>query len=667
MELALKEYEERKTVTNIDLLVTIAQDTFRETSPDHWSWHSHANNITNLLVLQAKLSNDHAKIDRVVTKFTKVVRSMPKNHAHRGKSLENAAILLEDRYELSQKPQDLDLAIDVSVECWNADGCAPTMRIQAAHQAARLMIKKSDWERASILLEDAIDLLPEVSPRSMRHDDKRYNLGRFSGLVSLAMQATMRVGQQEGRILEIVENGRGVLLGNLFQNRSDMARLKDVHPSLAKRYNDNRQELDILTHTYGLLDTSSKREALQQERQKVIEEIQAAGIKDFPPKPTKADELMKAAASVPIIIVNPTPAGGDVLIILAENLIPIGLSGIKLSWVQSMADKLRTKEMSRSEMYDMLLYLWNSLVKPVLKALQIFEEPSEVKRHVRWIPLGPLCFLPIHAAGDYSYTASARENAMSHIYSSYIPSIKALLSTQQSRLRAGNKEGPNKILLVSMEKTPDCKRLPFASVEVDTIKTKFADEESTVLIEPCKDCVRNELRDARIFHFAGHGSSHSINPLQSSLLLVDWQKDPLTVKDMLDLNLESQSPFLAFLSACSTGTSKSPKLVDEGIHLMSASQLVGYTHVIGSLWELYDRHCASLAADVYDDIVKSGMTDDSVYRGLHNAVSRLRVGEIDFDNLDIGREPPEPEDDDTTWWNLAPDDPRLWAAYIHMG
>ena len=50
-------------------------------------------------------------------------------------------------------------------------------------------------------------------------------------------------------------------------------------------------------------------------------------------------------------------------------------------------------------------------------------------------------------------------------------------------------------------------------------------------------------------HFAGHGRSDPIDPLQSALLLTD---SPLTVKDLMDLKLHERPPLLAYLSACST-------------------------------------------------------------------------------------------------------------------
>ena len=67
------------------------------------------------------------------------------------------------------------------------------------------------------------------------------------------------------------------------------------------------------------------------------------------------------------------------------------------------------------------------------------------------------------------------------------------------------------------------------------------------------------------------------------LRLEDWKEDPLRVADLQTMNLRQHSPFLAYLSACGTGEMKENRLVDESIHLISAYQLAGFSHVIGTL------------------------------------------------------------------------------------
>jgi CHAT domain-containing protein len=152
----------------------------------------------------------------------------------------------------------------------------------------------------------------------------------------------------------------------------------------------------------------------------------------------------------------------------------------------------------------------------------------------------------------------------------------------------------------------------------------------------------------------------------SNLLLVDWQTNPLTVKDLVALKLHQNPPLLAYLSACSTGDNREIKLHDEGIHLMSACQLAGFRHVIGSLWEVSDKHCVGAAKDVYGTMVKAGMSGESVSQGLHNAVMSLRGGPRGVAYMTrVSRDARLVETDESPENDIG--DPFIWAAYIHMG
>jgi hypothetical protein len=150
------------------------------------------------------------------------------------------------------------------------------------------------------------------------------------------------------------------------------------------------------------------------------------------------------------------------------------------------------------------------------------------------------------------------------------------------------------------------------------------DGDDPILLEPKKSEVLAKLLTAPILHFARHGKSDPIDPLQSALLVRDWKEDLLTVKNMMDKKLHLNPPFLACLSAYLTGSNKVDDLLDEGLHLMSACQLVGFQHVIGSLWEVSHPHCLAVARTVFTKMVDSGMSDDSVSLGLQEGVTYLR-------------------------------------------
>jgi CHAT domain-containing protein len=279
-------------------------------------------------------------------------------------------------------------------------------------------------------------------------------------------------------------------------------------------------------------------------------------------------------------------------------------------------------------------------------------------------------------------------------------------------------------LLICMPTTPGCKPLYHAEREVKAVGESLAPalaSAAVILHKPNKAAVIQALQNGTtIMHFAGHGRSDPADPLESALLVQDWKQDPLTVKDLLALKLHerkqnggaevfSRAPFLAYLSACSTGSNKVDDLLDEGLHLMSACQLSGFRHVVGSLWAVSDRHCVDVARSVFERLnpaFESEGADAAVTLGLQEGIKRLRSegvvgGTRDSDTFtgnmlegdsedDAGETSDGPdragaqsretekvlgegdrdgygesEDNSEQSWDGA--DPRLWAAYIHIG
>lgn len=98
---------------------------------------------------------------------------------------------------------------------------------------------------------------------------------------------------------------------------------------------------------------------------------------------------------------------------------------------------------------------------------------------------------------------------------------------------------------------------------------------------------------------------------------------------------------LAFLSACQTATG-STQAPDEAIHLAAAIQLLGYRHVIATLWSIYDSPAPDIADTVYAALTATGRPDANyAAHALHHAVTALRA--------------------------KYPTEPLAWAPYLHTG
>ncbi|SPB51507.1 Fungal specific transcription factor domain family protein [Aspergillus niger] len=281
---------------------------------------------------------------------------------------------------------------------------------------------------------------------------------------------------------------------------------------------------------------------------------------------------------------------------------------------------MNSYELHTSQFLPLLLAcLCFALARPVLDYLGYTHPPEQGGRwpHIWWIPTGEAVYFPIHAAGVHDKDTG--ETVMDRVVSSYASSIRSLIHSRRGALpkTPSRTKNPPQAFLVSMPKTPNQSSLPFAVNEITTIKPLIQDMGLTTTHCESEDTneVLKSMKNSTILHFAGHGISHASDPTQSCLLTQDWTTNPLTVERLRQENLQDTSPFLAYLSSCSTGANKNLKLADETIHLVNACQLAGFRHAIGALWEVSDQHCVEVARGVYETLKEEGLTDEAVARG----------------------------------------------------
>jgi CHAT domain-containing protein len=284
--------------------------------------------------------------------------------------------------------------------------------------------------------------------------------------------------------------------------------------------------------------------------------------------------------------------------------------------------------------------------------------------------------------------------------SSYSSSIKTLTHGQHREARMLEEQVSSTALLIAMDETPDlgtASSLIFVTQEIEMVR----DLSSSMGLKPVKPArlrkdVLEGLPTSKIFHFAGHGLSNSADPSRSTILLEDWKDNPLTVADFRHQNFEGNTPFLAYLSACPTGVDTGGSLADEGIHLISALQLAGFRHVIGTLWDVSDERCVAVAKTFYQTIAEKGMTDESVCLGLHLAVRALRdrtwnsnstrepsglqahMAQIDLTTAVHENQPDDVISNEnrgdrnaklksSSGQTTKAEDPRYWASFVHYG
>ncbi|KAF8849475.1 hypothetical protein BDZ45DRAFT_537922, partial [Acephala macrosclerotiorum] len=236
-----------------------------------------------------------------------------------------------------------------------------------------------------------------------------------------------------------------------------------------------------------------------------------------------------------------------------------------------------------------LAWLWDSAVRPVLGELGLLSlhtKPTRLPR-IRWLTSGLLGMTPLHAAGrDWGHSD---ENTDSHVVSCYISTLKALGYVLEQEKAQLSKRKDGAFLGVAMPTTkgmPDLNDISNRLRSIQDAMSLTGTRSLGILNTPTKFEVLQKLEDCTIVHFACHAESKSDDPSNSCLYLREdssGQAEALTVRDLSNITLNISQ--LAYLSACSTAEKSPGRFVDESITIANAFQLLGFSSVVGTLWE----------------------------------------------------------------------------------
>ncbi|CAH0046103.1 unnamed protein product [Clonostachys solani] len=486
-------------------------------------------------------------------------------------------------------------------------------RIQAGRQIVRICCDASMWSAAYEAAIAIVALIPKLSPRAIQISDKQRILSAddIVGFGADAVALAIEAGKGGYAALSLVESARGSLAASISNLRVDILALDAVHPGLARLFAEARNELQQASST----SASSANEKFD----KLLEEIRCLeGFGGFC-QPLTEEATREAARSGPIVVLSASEYGDTRAILVKSQSIDV------MQFPLVTLHKLEHKDQDMQNT-EFLKWLWFELIKPILEALG-YTEPQEVQPRIWWIPIGVFSRVPLHAAGDHSLDST--ENVMDWVVSSYSLSIKAILNARRAAVGSHPLVlGKGEALLVGMARTPRLSVLSAVTEEMSNVERLLRDMglDCTLLqnAQAQKQSVLEHLQTSQVFHFAGHGGEKEHNPLKSALLLEDWEMDPMTVGGVMGLDLHKKSPFLAYLSACATGQITTSKFRDESIHLISAYQLAGFRHVIGTLREVNDAASLAMATATYKNLQSGGITDESVSRSLHQAAKQLR-------------------------------------------
>ncbi|CAE7086866.1 unnamed protein product [Rhizoctonia solani] len=493
--------------------------------------------------------------------------------------------------------------------------------------------------------QTAIDLLPQFiwlgATSKQRYQDLSTAKNLASGACLTAIQSS-----QHSLALEWLEHARCVVWSQSLMLRSPLDQLRLSYPSLATKLDSIANQLQTLSiegqgsqlATSSLLSAEQagrQRRSLAMDYQSLLTETrQLAGFEGFL-QPVKADALLSAAHHGPIVVINCHKDQCDALIILPHHsqvrhlALPNFTEQKARRALSDLEESLRQKGLrqrgvslllkpTRRPEYSMgpvLESLWRDIVHPVLDCLGYTHgTPRQPLPHITWCPTGPLSFLPLHAAGDYSQPCL---RVFHYVISSYTPTTSALLAHTPSSLNRNSR-----VLAIGQAATPGCNPLPGTIQELALIRAHAQNMgEYTQLTgyQATTAAVLDAMEHHDWVHLACHAHQNVSDPTKSGFYLHDGT---------LDLSAINRRSFknkgLAFLSACQTATGDD-ELPDEAIHLASGMLMAGYPSVIATMWSVVDEDAPFVADKVYAQLMKDGkIGNGEAGRALHDAVAGLR-------------------------------------------
>ncbi|KAG9126960.1 hypothetical protein FRC07_001259 [Ceratobasidium sp. 392] len=597
-------------------------------------------------------------LQQAIQSSSLAVSSTPDNSPDKVSRLSDLSVLLECR--LSVFENDADTAAQ-RMSCLKQMAKSrrgdPEKRMNAAMKWAGLCAA-SDPPSSLEAFQCYMSLIPEMAWLGMTAKDRYKRVSRMADTILDPPSLAVAFGQREAA-LEWLEQGRSIVWNQLLRLRTP-TELPDTDASLASELMNVAYELQktaslrpLIHHTADqehLLEQSAQHHRCLTERwESLVRQAKSLPGLNEQLGPKKASTLVQSARAGAVVVVMASMIGVIALVIPqgGQNISDLLLGNSLLYDQLANAHKqLNLKRHNRARMerkfttaskpetaghYDMLGMLWNDIAWPVLDFLGYTEAlPADQLPRITWCTTGPLSFLPLHAAGDYT---KPKCSLFDFAVSSYTPTLSALL--EQPHIPADF----SGVTLVGQEITAGFPRLPGTTDELNRISRQTQQTPITRLEggEATCSAVLDAMQKHSWVHLACHASQNLADPISSAFHLHDG---PLDLAAITDKHLKHAD--LAFLSACQTATGDK-ELSEEAVHLAAGMLMAGYRTVIATMWPIRDQDAPLVAERFYEYMLKDGVPDSrKAARALHYAVGCLRE-------------------------KVGVDAYMHWAPYIHMG
>jgi len=614
---------------------------------------SRAGMLTDLgirLLARFTHTRDVTDLVHAVQASRNAVAACPPGHHHRAGVLSNLGHALRSELTVAEDPHTRVEAMNLyRAGATQSPSSPPLVRARSARSWAELAAEAGDWAEASRAWDQLVDLLPSLVQRRLDRRDRQHHLALLTGAGPLAASTALNNGRTDHAMM-LLEQGRGVLLGQALEARTDTAHLARNYPDLAKDIERfSRLLSDDPTHSATTAPEASvarmtaDRVKAAAEWDRLLTAVRRIdGFHRFGLPPT-LDQLREAAVEGVIVAVNVTQLRCDALLLTSEGVDLINLAdatrldAAKHAHAFLLAVQTGSARRTAAAIAETLEWLWDTVTGPVLHHLGYLSGAAVLPR-VWWMPTGPLSFLPLHASGHHNDAPGpTRRTVLDRVISSYTPTVRALMHARARPLPRVHRP-----LILGVDDAPGHPSLTFATQEATDV-SRILQPQAQALLDgkATHEAVTQLLPTATLAHFACHAVNEA-DPAESHLVLHDH---PLTARELAGMDFARG--YLAFLSACATavpsgtfrlsGGGVSTGLIDESIHIASALLVAGFKHVVATLWPVSDAVAPQFSQHIYGHLREN----PDPARAVHRAVHAIR--------------------------DLYPRQPYLWASHVHIG
>lgn len=621
-------YERTRDPADLAAAVRAGRAAVRGAASDHPMRPAYLADLSGTLRARYERHRRRRDLDEAAALAREAADAVPDDHP-------DQAIYLLTRAGAEHTRGDITTAIHSAQRASKNPAAAVATRLDAAYRWGSWAWQTGDQHEAARGYDAAVTLLPLLVWPGLDRRTQEDSLARWPGLVSQAVSCLVSAGRPE-RAVELAELGRSLLWSQLLELRTDLSELADRHPDTAAELVRLRERLDhpaAWSVAAARLAPTDRTPAAGEQRLTLAREWDAAlaraqalpGFKNLLLAPPFAT-LAGVAADGPVALVNTSELGCHALVIRpgTSRAEVVELTGVEHAEVLRRASTMLSRRVTDAQAAETLRWLWTTVARPVLTALG----PGPPTRRLWWCPIGALAFLPLHAAG------TAEDSVLDRVVPSYTPTLRALL-----RARTCTPAGPVRQLVAALPETPGLAPLPGIHREIGAVTVRVPGSLRLIGPQATHAAVLSALPRHSWVHLSCHARQDPAYPTGSAFLLWDWPDRPLTLGALAGLRLDSAD--LAYLSACRTSTGDT-RLRDESLHLAAAMQVIGFRHVVATLWPVRDTTAARLARAFYAGLTESGIPDSSVAAAaLGEAVRDLR--------------------------DRFPEAPLSWAAFVHFG